>query len=179
MTMAFSCIIKNLRQISERKRVVILLLCLSGISDAFLSPSAYANNNNSNTIIGRYLDVSNQPSAHQQDLLNQTFQMRFPPFVKTVGNAMNYLLQMSGYSLVSTNLLIPSVKQLMLLPLPESHCMLGPLTVKEGLLTLAGKPFGLLVDPVHRLISFRLLAPYATLYQTSSPNLTFKDFSQN
>lgn len=126
---------------------------------------AFASNDTSHTSVGRYLSVTNQALPQQNDLLNQTFQIHFPPSVKTVGEGMNYLLQFSGYRLVSENTLIPEAQQLMQLPLPQSDRALGPLTLKEGLLVMAGKPFGLLVDPVHRLISFRLLNAYQTIYQ--------------
>lgn len=41
-------------------------------------------------------------------------------------------------------------------PLPEVHRNLGPMCLEEGLLTLVGFPFGLVIDPVHRLIGLRL-----------------------
>jgi conjugative transfer region protein (TIGR03748 family) len=99
------------------------------------------------------LQVSNQPLTEQQDLLAQTFQVRFPSSVKTIGDAMRYLLRFSGYSLVTSNNLTPQVKQLMSLPLPQTERLFGPLTLQQGLLTLAGKPFGLLIDPV---VAFRI-----------------------
>jgi conjugative transfer region protein (TIGR03748 family) len=124
-----------------------------------------ASNTQSTTMIGRYLNVTNQPLPQQESLLDQTFEVRFPVSVKTVGDGMNYLLRFSGYSLVSENALISPAQQLMKLPLPQSERTLGPLTLRDGLLTLAGKPFGLLIDPVHRLIAFRLVKPYQSLYQ--------------
>jgi conjugative transfer region protein (TIGR03748 family) len=128
-----------------------------------LSPSAFADPNA--TQIGRYLDVPNSPLSSQANLLNQTFQVRFPTSVKTIGDAMRYLLRFSGYSLVAENSLMPETKHLLNLPLPQTDRMLGPLTLQQGLLTLAGQPFGLLIDPVHRLISFRLLPRYQSIYQ--------------
>ena len=127
----------------------------------FITCSAAENN----TQIGRYLATPNQPLLRQADLLTQTFQIRFPSSVKTISDAANYLLQFSGYSLVTENNLIPEARQLMTLPLPQADRNLGPLSLKDGLLTLVGNPFGLLVDPVHRLISFRLLPDYRPLYQ--------------
>lgn len=119
------------------------------------------------TQVGRYLSVANAPLASQTDLLTQTFKVRFPTSVKTVGDAMHYLLQFSSYSLAN-HTLITDAKTMMMLPLPRADRALGPLSLQEGLLTLAGEPFGLLVDPVHRLIAFRLIKPYQSLYQFHS-----------
>jgi type IV pili sensor histidine kinase/response regulator len=119
------------------------------------------------TIIGRYLAVPNVASPAQADLLSQTFQIRFPASITTIGDAIHYLLRFSGYSLVDDNALLPAVKNLLGLPLPQAHRALGPLSLQDGLLTLAGYPFGLIVDPVHRLISFRVLTAFQPLYQRS------------
>jgi len=42
------------------------------------------------------------------------------------------------------------------LPLPKVHHSLGPITLTQALSTLAGSPWRLVVDPIHRLISFQL-----------------------
>lgn len=138
--------------------ILIIIFVASPIELSFAQESV--------TTLGRYLTVPNQPLPAQTDALVQIFQVRFPPSVKTIGDAMHYLLRFSGYRLVESQHLMIEARQLFALPLPQVNRVLGPLTLEEGLLTLAGKPFGLLVDPVHRLIAFRLLPAYVSLYRT-------------
>jgi type IV pili sensor histidine kinase/response regulator len=80
----------------------------------------------------------------------------------------HYLLRFSGYSLVGTRSLSKEAAALLMQPLPAVDRHLGPMTLEEGLQTLVGKPFGWLVDPVHRLLSLRLLPNYQPLYQTKT-----------
>ncbi len=127
------------------------------------------------TTVGRYLTVQNKASPGQTDLLNQTFQLHFPHSVKTIKEAVNYLLQFSGYTLVSDNHLPMAARSLLAQPLPAVDRSLGPLSLREGLLTLVGRPFGLLFDPVHRLISFYLMPTYSPVYQANSSKLFFKN----
>lgn len=117
------------------------------------------------TNVGRYLEVADQPLAVQSDLLMQTFQIRFPSSIHSIGDALNYLLASSGYKLANPIILPIEVQNLLPLPLPQVDRNFGPMTLQAGLLTLAGKPFGLLVDPAHHLLSFRLLKEYQSLYQ--------------
>jgi conjugative transfer region protein (TIGR03748 family) len=116
--------------------------------------------------IGRYLSVQQQAQVAQADLLQQTFQVKFPPYVKTIHDAMCYLLRFSGYALIDTKHLPPAAQAMIGLPLPQVDRSLGPVSLQEGLLTLAGGSFGLLVDPVHRLISFRLKPSLKRIYLT-------------
>ena len=53
--------------------------------------------------VGRYLNESIGASSSQQDLMQQTFQLKFPGAIKTVGGALNYLLHFSGYKFATTD----------------------------------------------------------------------------
>ena len=117
--------------------------------------------------VGRYLTAIEKPFPEQEDLLLQTFQVRFPKSIKTIEEAMGYLLRFSGYTLVNAHELKPAVSAILSRSLPEVNRTLGPMNLKKGLLTLAGEPFGLLVDPVHRLVSFRLQPAYSVIYQVT------------
>ncbi len=116
------------------------------------------------TQVDRYLVVANQPLAAQSNLLTQTFQVRFPYTINTIGAAIHYLLRFSGYSLVEGRYQTTEVAAVLARPLPEINRNFGPMTLQTGLMTLIGKPFGLLLDPVHRLLDFRLLPDYQKLY---------------
>ena len=97
-------------------------------------------------------------------MLQQTFQVRFPNQVKTISDAIHYLLRFSGYSLVDNTRLSKEAQAVIAQPLPNIDRQLGAMSLQDGLLTLVGQPFGLVVDPVHRLTSLRLKPTYQTIY---------------
>jgi len=144
---------------------ILRLLSLVGI--CYL-PLALANDT---TMVGRYLTITNQPLIAQTHLLTQTFEVRFPASVKTIGDAVYYLLRFSGYSLVDRHYLPKEAAALLVQPLPAVDRHFGPMTLETGLQTLAGEPFGWLIDPVHRLLSLRLLPRYQPLYQSKTTNI--------
>jgi type IV pili sensor histidine kinase/response regulator len=114
--------------------------------------------------LGRYLTTATEPLPAQIDLLSQSFDVHFPRDVVTVGSAIKYLLNNSGYQMIDTHTLDPASIQMLLLPLPDIDRDLGPMTLLQGLQTLAGQTFQVVVDPVHRLIAFRLKAEYQNQY---------------
>ena len=109
--------------------------------------------------VGRYATVLAAPSVEQADLLTAQVSMSFPEFVVTVGQAVEHLLQSSGYRLSPQQAAEPTRQSLLNLPLPEPHRKLGPMPLKTALETLAGPAFRLVEDPVHRLVSFERCAP--------------------
>jgi len=133
----------------------ILLLNLS------LSQVAFADS----TITGQFLTVQNAPLVAQQDLLQQAVQVRFPLSVISIKDAMTYLLKESGYGLVAGDSFSESMLKN---PLPLVDRNFGPITLEEGLTTLVGDNFQVLVDPVHRLISFRLKPTFTTLFNAGA-----------
>ncbi len=108
--------------------------------------------------VGRYSLFAATPTESQAELLATTIDVRFPERIQTVGEAVPYLLQRSGYRLVSTESIGPDTAALFALPLPAVHRSLGPMLLKDALETLAGSAFHLVQDPVHRLITFERCA---------------------
>ena len=90
----------------------------------------------------------------QAELLATTMTIRFPARIQTVGEAVRYLLQRSGYRLVHVELISLDTAVLFALPLPVVHQSLGPMTLRDALETLAGPAFHLVQDSVHRLVTF-------------------------
>ena len=127
--------------------------------------------------VGRYSVVAPVPRSDQSDPLETIVRLTFPPYVKDVGGAVDYLLARSGYRLADA--LAAGEAQLILLrrPLPESQRTLGPVSLRRALETLGGEAFWLIEDPVHRLVAFDvaddyralLQAPPVAIHQTAAP----------
>ncbi len=112
--------------------------------------------------VGRYLTAQAATTDAQRDPLQTQYQGTFPGNVKTLSEAITYLLTYSGYQLsVEKNLLLAKTLSQ---ALPQSVRTIGPVTIQDALIALMGQPYQLLVDPVHRLVSFRLKPVYQTLY---------------
>ncbi|MES9830129.1 MAG: hypothetical protein ABW201_17865 [Candidatus Thiodiazotropha sp.] len=104
--------------------------------------------------VGRYTTQQTTPTLEQADLLSAMVKVRFPETVTQVGQAMEYLLESSGYRLVPQAMAEVSRAWLLVLPLPGPHRNLGPVPLRTALETLAGPAYRLVEDPVHRLVTF-------------------------
>ena len=121
------------------------------------------------TEISRYTTVRNQATRAQINPLLMVVQTHFPQSVQTVGEAMAYILQYSGYSLVDQSLMDENVRQMLSQPLPMIDRNLGPVTLQEALEVLAGKHvFRLTQDPLHRKVSFEVLPSIQQQYEDQS-----------
>jgi FimV-like protein len=119
--------------------------------------------------VGRYSAIVPGPSPEQADPFALPIHMELPYAVRTVGDALHQVLLRSGYRLASVSASCPSLPALLSWPLPAVHQRLGPMRLDEALKTLAGPTHTLVVDPVHRLVSFELRAPYDGLVQAGTP----------
>lgn len=115
--------------------------------------------------IGRYLTVATKPKLSQERLLQQQIQIKFPENVFTIKEAMQFMLQFSGYRLANLNSMGNASNAMLCQALPEVDRNFGPMSLEQGLLVLSGDAFYLLVDPVHRLVAFQIKPQYAFLYQ--------------
>ena len=123
--------------------------------------------------VGRYSTLPAMPIIAQADLLATTITLSFPARIVTVGEAVQYLLQRSGYRLATAPVTTPETADLLTLPLPAVHRHLGPITLVQALETLVGPAFRLIHDPVHRLVSFELCTSAGrVMQQTESSSKT-------
>ncbi|MGP6110856.1 PFGI-1 class ICE element type IV pilus protein PilL2 [Pseudomonas aeruginosa] len=100
---------------------------------------------------GRYTLVELTPTAAQQDLLLQVVDVSIPDTLNAnVADALRHVLQRSGYQLCSGR----ETDTLGNLPLPAAHYHLGPLQLRDALLTLAGPARTLNVDHSARRVCF-------------------------
>ena len=116
---------------------------------------------------GRYTLVELAPTAAQRDLLLQTIDAPMPEDARaTVGDGLRHVLKRSGYQLCET----PSaVTELYALPLPAAHLHLGPMTLRDALLTLAGPAWELHADDRARQICFEQPGGSATAEHAYEP----------
>jgi len=139
------------------------IISIALVTGLFVGQQAIASNTNA----GEFLTVNNTPITAQENLLQQTFQVSFPVRVITVGQAMQYVLNSSGYALAPNAGGYPLAKTMLARPLPIVDRNFGPLTIEQGLQTLAGPHFQMIVDPVNRLVAFRLKPSLAQLYNVN------------
>ncbi len=131
------------------RNVVCCLCCLLVTQWALASPPTVQ--------VGRYTTMQAVPTAAQKDPLLTLGTFHFGVSVTSVGEAIAQVLRPTGFHLVPLDHL-PSVAQAVLTkPLPYSQRHLGPLRIQDALRVLMGEAvFTLVVDPVHRLVSFRV-----------------------
>ncbi|HAT9060339.1 TPA: hypothetical protein JBB45_03705 [Legionella pneumophila subsp. pneumophila] len=109
------------------------------------------------TQINRYAIVANKPQAAQINPLLAIQQVHFPQEVQSIGQAVEWWLKFSGFSLVSKEKQPESLQTVMRQALPQIDRNLGPLTVKDGLEVLVGQQsFTLIEDPLLRQVNFKL-----------------------
>ncbi len=100
---------------------------------------------------GRYTLIEVLPEPAQRDLMQQVVEVTIPQQLDThVGDAMRHVLRRSGYRLCETE----EATSLYTLPLPAAHLRLGPLTLRDALLVLAGPAWELAVDDAVRQVCF-------------------------
>ena len=113
--------------------------------------------------VERYSTIAPVASAVQTDPLEAVVTIVFPNQITTVDEALRYVLRRSGHRLASAEAADPASSVLVQQPLPEVHRRLGPITVARALSTLTGPAWSMVVDPVHRLVSFDLAQDYAAI----------------
>lgn len=100
---------------------------------------------------GRYTLVELAPTEAQRNLMLQVVDVAVPDTLHaTVGDALSHVLQRSGYQLCSG----PQTDALNALPLPAAHYLLGPIVLRDALLTLAGPAWELHADEGARRVCF-------------------------
>ena len=109
----------------------------------------------------RYLTVQVGPEVAKTDLLKSIVDLRVPEQITTVGGALDFLLRPYGFQLDNSHEADeqPEADEqylLLILMLPEPHRHLGSMTLMDALITLGGKSFRPLINPVKRSVHYRL-----------------------
>ncbi len=136
------------------------LLAISGLFAASLATAGNTGTSNAGTSevqVGRYQSVIMRPDENQVDLLSVIITRNLPEHVNTVGQAVAWLLEGSGYRLLSPKLAESYRSHLFAMPLPQAQRELGPLSLRQALELLGGPAFRLVIEPTYRLVSFELI----------------------
>ena len=115
---------------------------------------------------GRYPLTELVAEPGQRDLMKQVVDITIPPSLdSTVGDAMRHVLQRSGYRLCEGSQAV----MLYALPLPAAHLRLGPMVLRDALLTLAGPAWDMAVDETSRQVCFKhAVAPATTTAEATA-----------
>jgi type IV pili sensor histidine kinase/response regulator len=107
--------------------------------------------------LARYTVAEPAPAAAVVDPLAVVATVHFPrEQVRTVGDAVDYLLLRTGYRVASAD---AAATALLALPLPESHRVLGPFPARAILQVLLGDPYHVNASPVDRTLAIGLRGP--------------------
>lgn len=122
--------------------------------DLFVESYYYTPPKETEIRIGRYTAAKASNTDEQENLLNVVIQTEIPAKIVTVGEAIDFLLLRSGFSLAPVEAQGKHVPQLLNKTLPHAHRKVGPVMLKDALSMLVGNAFWMRADPVHRLIAF-------------------------
>jgi type IV pili sensor histidine kinase/response regulator len=126
-----------------------------GLILALIVPVAYTRDDVKTVSESRYVSVRVGAMPDQQDLLESIVDIQVPEYAHNIGQALEYLLAPFGFRLDD----MPEEGEqflLFVLPLPEPHRQLGPLTLMDAVTTLGAPGFQPLINPVKRTIGYQL-----------------------
>lgn len=123
-----------------------------------LTPSVIAAtkpNNDDAVALSRYVEVTTDVNRQQRNPLQTVVSISYPPNIKRVGQAINYTIQSTGYSMNDLDMTVEETRILYTLSLPEVHKSFEHVKVINILKTLAGDAFVPMADPVRRKVDFK------------------------
>ncbi|MBW8833151.1 MAG: hypothetical protein JF606_27980 [Burkholderiales bacterium] len=107
------------------------------------------------TQVGRYTTLAMQPAEADANPMAVIATVHFPrEVVKTVGDAVRYVLIRTGYQLAAEDGLDARVKTVFGRRLPDNQRVLGPYRVDAMLGALMGQPYRLAADPASRTVTY-------------------------
>ena len=108
--------------------------------------------------VDRYTSVRLGATEVQRDPLKAVVQLRFPAVVLNTRQAIDYVLDDSGYSLVDYELWSPAMNIMLDNPISIVHRDMSntPMTLRDVLGVLSGEAFRVVQDPLRRKVSFVL-----------------------
>lgn len=104
--------------------------------------------------LSRYSIVNPDVKYEQKHPLETVIDIRIPPSVNTVEDAIKYVLSRSGYTLLPLSKSDPEIKITYQKEIPYVHRQFKMVTVRNAITALAGEPYTLVVDPIRREVTF-------------------------
>lgn len=136
------------------KRIVLTSVALT----ALMAPPAMAvtaTSNNDTIALSRYVEISTDVDRQQRNPMQTVISITFPPNIDKVGQAINYAIKSTGYSIHELDMTPEETRIMYTLPLPEVHRQFEHVKVINLLKTLAGDAFVPMADPVRRKVAFK------------------------
>jgi conjugative transfer region protein (TIGR03748 family) len=116
------------------------------------------------TQVSRYTFAKEYIPNQQSNLLDQNISIIFNNKVATIDGAITLLLFNSGFRLQAQNHQDQFTKLMLANSLPATQKSIKNATLKQTLLALTGRKFKIVVDPIHRLISFKIKPTVLAIY---------------
>ena len=126
---------------------------------AILSASVYAEP----VVTDRYTLIIPTPETKEIDPLSVNIQLSFPPSVKTVRDAVNFVLMNSGWVLALDKSNDEALGITLERPLPQVHRKLSLMPLRTVLQVLVGQYYVPVEDPLRRIYTFDLKDEYKGL----------------
>lgn len=142
------------------QRFLNILLAVTLCTASGLSSAETVEQSQITVLDSRYVNVRAVPEPGQTDLLSNIVELKFPEQIPNVGNALELVLQHYGFQLADCQTNTSEQYLLFMLPLPNPHRQLGPMTLSDALSTLGGEGFVHSVNPVTRAVCYQLREEY-------------------
>ena len=126
---------------------------------AILSASVHAEQ----VATDRYTLITPTPETKEIDPLSVNIQLSFPPSVKTVRDAANFVLMNSGWVLALDKSNDEALGITLERPLPQVHRKLSLMPLRTVLQVLVGQYYVPVEDPLRRIYTFDLKDEYKGL----------------
>ena len=119
-------------------------------------------------VTDRYTLITPKPEAKEIDPLSVNIQLSFPPSVKTVRDAVNFVLMNSGWVLALDKSNDDALGITLERPLPQVHRQLSLMPLRTVLQVLVGEYYVPVEDPLRRIYTFDLRNEYKGLVKDDS-----------
>lgn len=114
-------------------------------------------------ITDRYTLIVPTPEAKEIDPLSVNVKLSFPPNIKTVRDAINFVLMNSGWVLALDKSNDDALRTTLERPLPQVHRNLSLMPLRTVLQVLVGQYYVPVEDPLRRIYTFDLKDEYKGL----------------
>lgn len=116
------------------------------------------------TQISRYVSQKEYIPNNQINLLDQNISIIFSNKVTTINDAVALLLFESGFRLQPVKQQDKYTKLMLDNSLPAIQQVIKNKTLKKSLLDLTGHQFKIVIDPIHRIITFKIRPTVLAMY---------------